>query len=136
MSSTETLASSTTRGPQWRVGQTNDAEWREAAERGRKRFAFGDYGLADLVLYADPGIERLRRHKEGDLTRRRHNFDLHTSMRPYFQQWYESVANLDPDRVIWHHPTDGISADLLRVGRRPQRSSVKLLDRVLDRLEH
>lgn len=93
----------------------------------RKVFAAGDYGLADLVLYADPGTRQLRSRKEADLTRRRHNFDLHTTMRPYFRQWYESVANLHPDRVVWRHPADGISTELLRVGRRPQRSTVQPL---------
>ena len=94
----------------------------------------GGYGLADVVLYADPGDEELLRRKQDDPARRRRNFELHSAMRPHFRAWYEAVAVLDPDRVIWEHPPEGVSPALLKIGRRPRRSNLASFDRLLEQL--
>jgi hypothetical protein len=119
----------------WRIGQTPEEAWREAVDKTRLNFVAGDLGLADLVLYSDPGEDELRRRKEADRTRTRRNFDLHTAMRPHCRAWYEAVAALDARRVVWHHPSDGLPEDLLAVGPRPARSGTDLFDRVLAGLE-
>lgn len=118
----------------WRVGRIDESEWRKQAEAARRLFANGDYGLADLIVYADPGLEELRRRRDSDATRRRRNFELHASMRPHFRQWYESVADLDRQRVLWEHPDEGLSEELLAIGRRPARSEPQHFDRILARL--
>jgi hypothetical protein len=115
----------------WRVGHITEADWNAAVEATRRHFVVGDYGLADLVLYTDPGDDELRRRKHADTTRTRRNFDLHTTMRPHFRRWYEAVARLDERRVIWDHPADGMTERLLAVGPRPMRSDPQLFDRIL-----
>lgn len=118
----------------WIVGQITNSEWFEAVEATRRHFVAGDYGLSDLVLYTDPGESELRRRKRADATRTRRNFDLHTAMRPHFRRWYEAVARLDERRVIWDHPAEGLTEQLLAVGPRPTRSNPQLFDRVLANL--
>jgi len=118
-----------------RVGHINEAEWHAAVQAVRRLFVDGDYGLADLILYADPGLEELRRRRDLDTTRQRRNFELHTSMSPHFREWYRSVAELDRQRVVWEHPADGLSESLLALGRRPARSGPQLFDRLLARIE-
>jgi len=115
----------------WRLGVMSKDEWDVTVETTRHQFVNGDFGLADLVLYSDPGEKELRRRKEADRTRSRRNFELHTTMRPFFRQWYESVSRLDPKRVIWEHPEEGLTQNLLSPGRRESRSAPQLFDRLL-----
>jgi hypothetical protein len=117
---------------QRKLDQITEADWRDEVERFRRHFARNEYGLADLVLYADPPVDVLIRHKEADSTRTRRNFDLHIAMRPYFRQWYEAVADLDRARVLWEHPSIGITEALIKLGPRPARSGADLFDRLLD----
>lgn len=112
----------------WRVGNLSETDWEAAVETTRRHFVAGDYGLADLILYADPGEDELRRRREADNARSRRNFGLHTSMRPYLRQWYEAISRLDPTRVVWEHPADGLTADLLAIGPRPARPDPERFD--------
>ena len=114
----------------WRVGTLTDVEWTVVVETTRHHFVLGDYGLADLVLYSDPGEDELRIRKQADRTRTRRNFEQNTAMRPYFRQWYEAVKRLDPSRVLWEHP-DGLSDDVLALGPRESRSNPELFDRLI-----
>jgi hypothetical protein len=108
-----------------------EEEWRKRVRECRDQFARGEFGLADLILYSDPPVEELIRRKVGDPTRQRRNFERHTSMRPYFRRWYEAVARLDRLRVVWQHPSNGLSDQLVRVGRRRTRSGTELFDQLL-----
>jgi hypothetical protein len=119
---------------QWQLGGISEEDWRGEVNRSRELFVSGGYGLADVVLYSDPGDVELLRRKQDDATRRRRNFELHGAMRPYFRSWYEAVAVLDPNRVIWEHPHEGVSPALLKIGRRPGRSDVETFDRLLGQL--
>ncbi len=119
----------------WKVGHIDESRWLEEVQATRRLFVEGDYGVADLILYADPGLEELRRRRDSDTTRLRRNFELHTSMRPHFRQWYESVADLDRQRVVWKHPHDGLSEGLLNLGRRAARSDPQLFDRLFASLD-
>jgi thymidylate kinase len=115
----------------WRAGALSDHEWAVTVETTRRHFVAGDYGVADLVLYADPGEEELRRRKAADHTRSRRNFEENTNLRPHFRRWYETLSRLDPTRVVWEHPTHGLTDDLLAVGRRASRSDPRLFDDLL-----
>ena len=116
---------------QRKLGIATEEEWLAEVSRTRQQFSEGSYGISDLVLFADPGADELARRREADTTRRRRNFALHTAMRPYFRTWYEAVACLDPSRVIWHHPTTGLSEPTLNLGSRRDRSNVDLFDELL-----
>ena len=115
----------------WRAGLSSEAEWKAASGAARRSVAAGDLGLADLILYSYPGVDELRRRKESDPTRARRNFARNTAMRTSFREWYQCVGRLDPDRVIWEHPADGLDERHLRLGRRSNRSSVATVDALL-----
>jgi len=119
---------------EWRAGALDESEWEARVDTTRRQFINGDYGVADLVLYSDPGEVELRRRKEADRTRSRRSFERHTAMRLHFAQWYEAVSALDPNRVVWEHPADGLTEDLLALGRRRSRSDPGLFDHLLARL--
>lgn len=119
---------------EWRAGALDRSEWEAVVATTRRHFIDGDYGLADVVLYSDPGEAELRRRKEADRTRVRRGFERHTAMRPHFAQWYEAVSTLDSNRVLWEHPADGVTAELLALGRRRSRSDPELFDRLLGAL--
>lgn len=114
-----------------RVGALTGPDWLATVDVTRRHFIEGDYGLADLVLYSDPGAEALRVRKEADPTRSRRNFERNTAMRPFFRQWYEAVGALDQRRVVWEHPPDGLAEHLLAIGPRPSRGDPQLFDDLL-----
>ena len=120
---------------QLKLGLISDDAWRAEVERVRALFLIGQFGLPDLVLYADPGADELARRKETDHTRTRRNFDLHLVMAPHFGTWFEALAALEPDRVRWEHPESGLDPELLALGRRRNRSDVNQLDALLDGLQ-
>lgn len=115
-------------------GALSEGEWQQAIETVRTQFAAGDLGLADLVLYSDPGEDELRRRKASDATRSRRNFERNTALRSHFRHWYQALSALDPVRVIWEHPAGGLTDHHLALGPRPSRSDPKLLDRLLEGL--
>lgn len=117
-----------------RAGALTEPDWAAAVAVARGSFAAGDLGLADLVLYSDPGGDELRRRKEGDSTRSRRNFVRNTAMRSSFGLWFEAVSQLDTDRVLWEHPSAGLGEPHLAVGRRPERSSLTTFDTLLESL--
>ena len=124
------------------LGEIGDAAWQAAIDDARRDLGNGDLGFADLVLYADPGVDELRRRKDGDGSRTRRNFERHTAMAPSFRRWYEALADADaargdPTRVIWEHPVtglDGVVHGASATARR-DRSDPDLLDAVLARLD-
>lgn len=72
----------------------------------REAFATGRLGLADAVLVGLPDAETLRRRRAGDPDRRRAAEVV--QLREPLRQWYEAVDRLDPGRVIWELPADGV----------------------------
>ncbi|WP_052489228.1 hypothetical protein [Streptomyces sp. 150FB] len=63
-------------------------------------------GIADLIACVIPSEAVLRERREGDTTRQRRNFDTHVRLaRPLFE-WYGTLNDIDPGRVIREWPDD------------------------------
>jgi len=118
----------------FRAGLMTEAEWHTVLDEARRMLETGKLGLADLVLYSDPGPDVLRRQRDSDRTRKRNNFDLHVTFSPTMAAWYRAIDRLEPQRMLWSFPSDGLTPDLLARGRRPVRSDPALLDRLLSGL--
>ena len=116
----------------WRIGEAAGDEWRSEARHARAAFAGGRLGLADLVLVDIPGAGELRRRKTGDPARRRGRFDLHARLGEPLREWYQAMDRVEPGRVRWALPDEGVRTGLV-VPRRP-RSGSELFDRLLDAL--
>jgi len=71
----------------WCLGEITGDGWAAEVARVRPLVAAGDHGLADVILYADPGEAELARRRDGDPTRTRRNFARHTAMRPALRRW-------------------------------------------------
>jgi hypothetical protein len=115
----------------WRTGRVNQDDWTLALEAGRRAFAVGRLGLADLILVTIPDAETLTRRREGDRSRRRHNLDLHAQLAAPLAEWYGAVEQLDPARVIWHLPPEGLPGKLCP---REPRTGTQLFDALITRL--
>jgi hypothetical protein len=74
----------------------------------RVAFRTGRLGLADAVLIGLPEVATLQRQRDGDRTRRRRNFATHVQLREPLRQWYATLDALDPGRVIWELPAEGV----------------------------
>jgi hypothetical protein len=97
----------------------------------RVAFQTGRLGFADAVLAGLPDLETLHRQRDDDSTRRRRNFATHVQLREPLRQWYAALDSLDPGRVIWDLPADGVPK---LPAPRPVRTCVDLLDSLVDAL--
>lgn len=97
----------------------------------RAAFRAGRLGLADAVLVGLPETETLQTRRDGDETRRRRNFATHVQLREPLRQWYETVDALDPGRVIWRLPDEGVPK---LPEPRTDRNSAALLDALVGAL--
>ena len=116
------------------VAETSNAsrsEWTTALEASRPAFAEGQLGLADLMLVTIPDRDTLIRRRARDTSRRRRGFDLHIQLGAALAEWYHAIEQLDPGRVIWHLPAEGLPGKL---SLREPRSGIQLLDTLLELL--
>lgn len=74
----------------------------------------------------------LRARQEADATRRRRSFALHSSLIEPLRSWYQAVDALEPGRVVWEFPANGVP--LPCPGLRPQRSDPARLDQLVSLL--
>jgi hypothetical protein len=91
----------------------------------------GWLGLADAVLVGLPDVATLQTRRDQDTTRRRRNFATHVQLREPLRQWYATLDDLDPGRVIWDLPVDGVPK---LPAPRADRTCPDLLDAFVDAL--
>jgi hypothetical protein len=115
----------------WRTGNAGRRDWTTALEASRPAFAAGRLGLADLIMVTIPARDTLLRRRDGDQSRRRRNFGLHIQLAGALAEWYRAIEGLDPARVIWRLPPEGLPGNL---PPREPRSGSQLLDALLARL--
>jgi len=119
----------------WVAGLASSEYWEASRHLFRSAFADGRLGLPDLVLFADLDPETLRRQKAGDPTRTRSRHDLHIRISAALKRWYLAMAALDPARVVFRLPANGLEIGHLQLGPRPQRSGAPLFDRLMAELD-
>jgi len=109
-----------------RVGAAPVERFQHELAGVRRAFAAGALGLADLVLVSIPPMETLHRQRHADSTRQRRHFDLHVQLGEHIQAWYAAIDALDPGRVVWDLPPEGLPSET--PGPRARRSDLALLD--------
>lgn len=117
-----------------RAGQVTGVEWRMQREMARGAFAAGRYALADVFLVSDVDDATLRVRRDADPSRTRRNFERHVLLRDALLAWYRAIDRLEPGRVVFGLPIDGITPDLLAKGKRATRSGLELFDRLMSEL--
>lgn len=119
----------------YEVGYASRHEWELARDTARDAIAAARYGFADLAFVADVDEVTLRARRDADTTRTRHNFERHVRLRDTTLRWYRAIAQLDHRRVVFGLPDDGLRAEHLALGARPDRYDVALFDQLVTRLE-
>jgi hypothetical protein len=119
----------------WVTGLSSLEYWQRSLAFFRRAFAEGELGLPDLVFFADLDAETLRRHKTSDQTRTRSRHEMHIRISPALKRWYLAVAALDPARVEFRLPVNGVETRHLKLGRRAEGSGAALFDRLVAELE-
>jgi hypothetical protein len=116
------------------TGQVSEVEWTMQREAARDAFASGRYALADVFLVSDVDVDTLRARREGDPSRTRSNFERHVRLRDTLLRWYGAIDRLEPGRVIFGLPADGIAPELIAKGKRATRSGPELFDHLMREL--
>jgi hypothetical protein len=120
----------------WVTGLSSSEYWQRCREFTRQAFEDGKLGLPDLVFLSDLDVETLRRQKAADPTRTRSRHEMHILIAPALKCWYRAMAALDPTRVEFRLPVDGLEARHLRLGRRVAGSGAATFDRFMCELEN
>lgn len=118
----------------WRTGQVPQQEWELQRDVSREAFSAGRYALADLYLVSDIDEATLRARREADKTRTRRGFERHVLLRESLLRWYRAIDDLEPGRVRFGLPDQGLTQDLLTIGARRVRSGAALFDALLNAL--
>ena len=116
----------------WCLGRVGAAPWsrfEHEFSQTRDAFASGSLGFADLVLISIPATDILQAQRDADTSRRRKTFALHRTLAEPLRSWYEAVEALEPGRVVWGLPTNGLPRS--SPGPRAQRSDPALLDQLM-----
>lgn len=114
------------------IGAATRSRFDHEAAQVRRAFAAGALGFADLVLVSIPPLAVLCERRDADPTRRRRSFDLHARLGEHLRAWYQAVDALEPGRVLWQLPADGLPTRTLRP--RARRSNVARLDELVTSL--
>jgi hypothetical protein len=112
-----------------RVGAAPWSRFEHELAQARHAFANGSLGFADLVLISIPAAAILRAQGDADTSRRRKAFALHSTLAEPLRSWYEAVEALEPGRVVWGLPANGLPRS--SPGPRARRSDPALLDQLL-----
>ena len=118
----------------FRTGQVSEVEWTMQRDVARDAFASGRYALADAFLVSDVDVDTLRARREADESRTRRNFERHVLLRDTLLRWYGAIDRLEPGRVVFGLPTEGIAPELVAKGKRARRSGLDLFDELMSEL--
>lgn len=119
----------------YQEGIASRRQWELERDTARSAFAEGRYGLADLAFVSDIDNDTLRDRRDADTTRTRRNFERHVRLRDAILRWYRAIDALEPGRVVFGLPADGIAPALLALGERGVRSGADLFDALVATLE-
>jgi len=117
-----------------RSGQISELEWTMQRDAARDAFASGRYALADVFLVSDVDAATLRARRDADPSRTRTNFERHVLLRDSLLRWYQAIDRLEPGRVDFGFPAEGITAELIARGKRARRSGRELFDHLMKEL--
>jgi thymidylate kinase len=115
----------------YQEGIASRRQWELERETAREGFAAERYGIADLMFVSDVDAATLRRRRDADATRTRRNFERHARLRDAILRWYQAIDALEPGRVVFGLPEEGIAPARLALGKRRVRSGVTLFDTLL-----
>jgi hypothetical protein len=118
----------------FRTGQVSEVEWALQRDAARHAFAAGRYALADAFLVSNLDDATLRARREADRSRTRRNFERHVLLRDALLRWYAAIDRLEPGRVIFGLPADGIPPELIAKGKRGTQSGLELFDKLVNEL--
>ena len=115
-----------------RVGLASPQRWEHEIAANLAAITAGRLGFADLVLVSVPPAAELQRRRDEDSTRRRRNFEVHARLAEPLRQWYQAMDLVEPGRVQWDLPPDGLPATVPTP--RTNRCDPALLTALLDAL--
>jgi hypothetical protein len=118
----------------FKTGQVTEVEWTMQRDAAREAFAAGRYALADVFLVSNVDDATLRARRDADASRRRGNFERHVLLRDALLRWYSATDRLEPGRVVFGLPVNGITPDLIAKGKRARRSGRELFDDLMKEL--
>ena len=94
-------------------------------------------GFADRYYVKRICAQTARAQKEGDLTRRRGNFDEHLALQPHLIDWFSTLSDILPGRVEFAFPDPAVLLSELQSKtpeENPRRFDVSIFDALIERL--
>jgi hypothetical protein len=118
----------------FKTGQVTEVEWTMQRDTAREAFAADRYALADVFLVSNIDDMTLRARHDNDASRSRRSFERHILLRDALVRWYSAIDRLEPGRVVFGLPVNGLTPDLRAKGKRARRSGRELFDELMGEL--
>jgi len=115
----------------FQTGQASALDWTMQRDAARGAFAEGRYALADVYVVSDIDAETLRAWRDADSSRTRRNFERHVRLRDALLGWYRAIDQLEPGRVVFGLPDEGITRAMLAKGKRTTKLGPEMFDRLM-----
>ncbi|WP_320201859.1 hypothetical protein RMR16_024360 (plasmid) [Agrobacterium sp. rho-13.3] len=115
----------------WQIGEAPEAEWLAQLAFTREAIRNRRLGFADRYLFKriDPLVAQKQR--DGDTARPRPNFGLHLRLHSSLVRWYETIAEVMPERLVWDLPQ---TLPPIATKDDPHRYDLALFDRFIGQL--
>lgn len=112
----------------WQVGEAQEADWLSQLEFTRAAVSDRRLGFADRYMFKtiDPLLAQQQRDR--DAARPRPNFGLHLRLHNSLVRWYETIAKVMPERLVWGLP--GVLPPI-EMTANPRRYDLPLFDRFI-----
>ena len=87
-----------------RTGHGSWEQFQAVVEACRSAIAREQLGIADIIACDVPDDTTLDGRRRSDPSRARRNFAVHGRLGPPLADWYRTLEQLDPGRVVWGFP--------------------------------
>jgi GTPase SAR1 family protein len=115
----------------WQIGEASEAHW--LAQLGFTREAIRNrrLGFGDRYLFKSINPLDAQQQRDRDTARPRPNFGLHLRLHRSLVRWYETIAKVMPERLVWELPQ---TLPPIEATVNPHRYDLTLFDRFIGML--
>ena len=112
----------------WEIGEAPEAAWLAQLRFTREAIRNRRLGFADRYLFKRIDPLAAQQQRDGDTARPRPNFGLHLRLHGSLVRWYETIAEVMPERLVWDLPQTLPPIDMTASA---QRHDLTLFDRFI-----
>lgn len=88
----------------WHVGEAREGEWLAQLAFTREAIRNRRLGFADRYVFKMIDSQVAQQQRDRDTAKPRPNFGLHLRLHTSLVRWYQTIAKVMPERLVWELP--------------------------------